>query len=179
MGAMSAQGGAEQRAHERTPEPQRDAQIGWFLVAVQALLLVFLLFLPKRTGLSEVWPPTVLGIVGLILMCCGLILTALSLLALGSALTPTPVPQGGAALRTTGVYGVIRHPIYVGILIAAAGFTVAVGSWWQVAMLLLLTAFFVGKALWEDHLLAERHGVVWYDYADHVGAFIPRIRPGR
>lgn len=176
---MAGETGSQQRAEEDAPPPGRETQIGWLLVVVQAFLLVLLVFLPKRTGLGDVWPPTIPGVLGLILMCCGLILTALSLLALGSALTPTPLPQDGAALRTAGVYGVVRHPIYVGILIAAAGFTVAVGSWWQVLMLLLLTAFFIGKALWEDHLLAERHGVLWYDYADHVGGFIPRVRVSR
>ncbi len=179
MAGMAGERGSRAEAEEGAPQPSRDTQVGWLLVGIQALLLVLLVLLPKRTGLGDVWPPTVPSVIGLVLMCCGLILAALSLLALGSALTPTPVPQEGAALRTAGVYGVVRHPIYVGVLIAAAGFTIAVGSWWQVLMLVLLAGFFIGKALWEDHLLAERHGVLWYDYADHVGGFLPRIRSTR
>ena len=161
------------------PNPEREPLIGWVLVGIQILLMLLLLLLPKRHGFGDVWPPTVIGVLGLILMCCGLVLVALSLVALGSALTPTPVPLSGAQLRTAGVYAVVRHPIYVGIIVAAAGFTLAVGSWWQVVVLILLTGFFLGKASWEDHLLAERHGVLWYDYADHVGGFAPRIRPRR
>ena len=30
-----------------------------------------------------------------------------------------------------------------------------------------------------DRLLADRHGVAWFDYADHVSGFIPRIRGPR
>ena len=38
-----------------------------------------------------------------------------------------------------------------------------------------LAAFFYGKAFWEDRLLAEKHGVAWFDYADHVSGFVPRF----
>ena len=67
-------------------------------------------------------------------MVAGLAVFLIALLGLGTALTPTPVPQEGAALRTSGIYAVVRHPIYVGILVAALGFALAVGSIWQVVL---------------------------------------------
>lgn len=96
---------------------------------------------------------------------------------LSSALTPTPVPMAGEALRTDGVYRWVRHPIYSSVLLAAVGYTIAVGSWWQVGVCALLTVFFVAKARWEDTMLREAHGAAWSDYQRHTGALLPRVSP--
>ncbi len=160
-------------ADEERAAAERTRLIGWLLVATQTALLVLFLVLPKRRSLFA--PPDVLDVLGILLMIAGLALVIISLVSLGAALTPTPVPQDGAALRTGGVYSFVRHPIYTGILVAALGFTLAVGSMWQVLLWVALAVFFYAKAFWEDRLLAERHGVAWFDYADHVGAFIPRF----
>ena len=157
--------------------PGPDHRLGWALVVVQFVLLIALVLLPKRRGLDL--PPDFLDMLGILLMIAGLTLVLIAFLGLGSALTATPVPLKSAALRTGGIYSVVRHPIYVGLLIAALGFTLAVGSIWQVVMLPILAAFFAGKALWEDRLLAEKHGAPWYDYADRVGGFWPRFRHDR
>jgi len=156
---------------------QRNRRIGWALVGVQVLLILLFVLLPKRRGLLS--PPDLLDVLGIMLMVGGLAVLLIAFLGLGSALTATPVPEESAALRTGGIYSVVRHPIYVGLLIAALGFTLAVGSLWQVTLLVAMTVFFYAKAFWEDRLLAERHGVAWFDYADHVGGFIPRIRGPR
>ena len=97
----------------------------------------------------------------------------LAALRLGSALTPTPVPINGMALRVEGIYAWVRHPIYSGILLAGLGFTIAVGSVWQVFVWVLLIVLLVGKSMWEDLLLSEVHGVTWYEYADHTGGLFP------
>jgi len=156
---------------------QRNRGIGWALVAMQVALIITFLVLPKRRSLFA--PPDFLDVLGIILMVAGLAFVIIALLSLGAALTPTPVPQEGAALRTGGIYAVVRHPVYVGILIAGLGFTFAVGSLLQVVLLVAMAVFFYAKAFWEDRLLAERHGVAWFDYADHVSGFIPRIRAPR
>jgi len=158
-------------------ERERVSRIGWTLVAIQFALLIALVLLPKRRGLEL--PPDLFDVLGLLLMIAGLAIVLIAFLSMGSALTPTPVPVDSAALRTHGVYSRVRHPIYVGILVGALGFTIAVGSLWQVLLTVILAGFFAAKASWEDRLLAEKHGVAWYDYADHVGGFLPRFRSHR
>ena len=160
-------------ADEERAAADRTRLIGWVLVAAQAVLLVLFLVLPKRRSLFA--PPDVLDVLGILLMIAGLAVVIVSLVSLGAALTPTPVPQESAALRTNGIYALVRHPVYSGILVAALGFTLAVGSIWQVVLWLALAAFFSAKAFWEDRLLADKHGVAWFDYADHVSSFIPRF----
>ena len=160
-------------ADEERAAADRMRLIGWVLVGVQALLLILFVLLPKRRSLFA--PPDFLDVLGIILMVGGLAIVIVSLVSLGAALTPTPVPQESAALRTKGIYSLVRHPVYSGILIAALGFTLAVGSIWQVVAWVALAVFFYAKAFWEDRLLAEKHGVAWFDYADHVSSFIPRF----
>ena len=160
-------------ADEERAAADRVRLIGWVLVAAQALLLILFVLLPKRRSLFA--PPDFLDVLGIILMVGGIALVIISLVSLGAALTPTPVPQESAALRTKGIYSVVRHPVYSGILVAALGFTLAVGSIWQVLLWVVLAVFFYAKAFWEDRLLAEKHGVAWFDYADHVSSFIPRF----
>ena len=170
MGSVTP-GADEERSAADPAERQR--RIGWALVVIQVMLLVVFLVLPKRRSLFA--PPDLLDALGIILMIGGLALVIIALVGLGAALTPSPVPQGSAALRTHGIYSVVRHPVYSGILVAALGFTLAVGSLWQVLMWVVLAVFFYAKAFWEDRLLAEKHGVAWFDYADHVSSFIPRF----
>jgi len=177
VAVSSDQGVQAPRGRERPRGSLEPEQVGWILVGIQAVLLIMLLVLPWRRPLS--WPLDVLDVLGLLLMIAGIALLLISFISLGRALTPTPLPVAGAGLRTRGIYGVIRHPIYVAVLIAALGFTLAVGSVWQVVVWFALLGFFLGKAFWEDRLLAERHGVAWYDYADHVGGFFPRVWGGR
>lgn len=160
-------------ADEERAAADRVRLIGWVLVGVQALLLILFVLLPKRRSLFA--PPDFLDVLGIVLMVGGLALVIVSLVSLGAALTPTPVPQESAALRTRGIYSLVRHPVYSGILVAALGFTLAVGSLWQVVLWVALAVFFYAKAFWEDRLLAEKHGVAWFDYADHVSSFIPRF----
>ena len=160
-------------ADEERAAADRVRLIGWVLVGAQALLLILFVLLPKRRSLFA--PPDFLDVLGIIRMVGGIALVIISLVSLGAALTPTPVPQESAALRTKGIYSVVRHPVYSGILVAALGFTLAVGSIWQVVMWVALAVFFYAKAFWEDRLLAEKHGVAWFDYADHVSSFIPRF----
>lgn len=151
----------------------RVATVGWSLVAMQFLLLIALLVTPWRRSLGALWPPDVTAVIGVLFLLGGLAIAALGLFRLGSALTPTPVPLSGMALRTDGIYSWVRHPVYSGILLAGLGFTIAVGSLWQVFVWVLLVVFFVGKSMWEDLLLSEVHGVTWYEYADRTGGLIP------
>lgn len=138
-------------------------------MAVQAVLLVLLVLLPHRpiTGLALV--------AGLVLVAAGAAVLLVAFRVLGRALTPTPVPVAGAGLRTDGPYRWVRHPIYTGVLLAGAGFTVAVGSWWTVGAWLVLLVFFWGKWRWEDRLLRARYGAEWSSWAAGTGAILPGL----
>lgn len=93
---------------------------------------------------------------------------------LGTALTPWPVPpKGDTGLKTEGVYALIRHPLYAGVLAAMAGLSIITGS----ANRLLLTAILFYslniKAEYEEEEMTKKYPA--YDsYKEAVpGRFFP------
>ncbi len=146
-------------------------QIGWTFVAGQAILLVLLMVLP---GASD-WPsPFPLYLLGRILFFGGLLLIVVASLRLGTSLTPTPVPTSGGQLKTGGLYSLVRHPIYTGVLAVVLGIIIRSRS---ILVLIVGTAtigFFYVKSNWEEGQLRRRYpdyGI----YASTTPRFIPRL----
>ena len=146
------------------------ATIGWLWVGGQAVLLGALVLLPG----SDDWPtPNWLQGIAAVLFFGGLALIAVAALGLGTALTPTPVPNKGAKLTTGGFYRYVRHPIYTGVLAVVVGMTLRSGSWIHLLVAIITVGFFDRKAAWEERQLAERYP----NYADYAAAtpkFVPQ-----
>lgn len=70
------------------------------------------------------WAPVPL-VLGVVLLVAGLALAVAGIAGLGSSLTPLPRPKEDASLREDGVFGLARHPIYGGVLVAALGWALA------------------------------------------------------
>lgn len=149
--------------------------VGWLAVVLQGLLLLALIIAPGRRPWSQLWPPDLTMVIGVLCLIGALWLLVVAARTLSSALTPNPVPLAGQTLRTSGVYRWVRHPIYSAVLLGALGYTIAVGSWWQVGITAALAGFFVLKAKWEDSLLAEQYGDQWRDWRATTGALVPRL----
>jgi protein-S-isoprenylcysteine O-methyltransferase Ste14 len=79
----------------------------------------------------------------------------------GDALTAVPHPRDEARLVERGAYGLVRHPIYGGLVIAAAGWALARGSIAALAGAAALLVFFDLKRRREEAWLEERFA----DYA--------------
>jgi protein-S-isoprenylcysteine O-methyltransferase Ste14 len=92
------------------------------------------------------------------LIAAGLALAAWGVRSLGRSLTPGTEPLPGAALVTSGAYAHIRHPIYTGIVIGSAGYTLAWSNWTLALSAGLLTlVYFNGKAKAEERWLVRRY----------------------
>lgn len=88
--------------------------------------------------------------------------------SLGKELTPFPQPRQGGQLVDTGVYGYVRHPIYLAVLLMFGGVSLAVGSLPAGLVTLILLGFFSAKASVEERALGI--GIPGYtDYRDRVG----------
>ena len=101
---------------------------GW--VALQFLLLGLLAVVGiLGWGGWATAVPGVLGTIGVLVMAAGTIVAVFAVIGLGPALTAVPAPNEGGPLRTDGMYGVVRHPIYFGLLLIATGFSLVTTPW--------------------------------------------------
>jgi protein-S-isoprenylcysteine O-methyltransferase Ste14 len=80
----------------------------------------------------------------------------------------------GHSLKTAGPYGLVRHPMYLGIVLFHVGASLAMES----ALLLAITALFVVpytavRVTAEEKVLREAFGEGYLRYAERVGALIP------
>jgi protein-S-isoprenylcysteine O-methyltransferase Ste14 len=128
---------------------------GW--VAIQGILLVAVLA-AGFVGQVDAGPasPLVMAL-GLVLMAVGGVLALRGLLDLRGALTALPHPRVGASLVETGVYALVRHPIYGGIVIGSAGYALLLRSPLALAGAFVLLGFFRLKSAREEAWLVDHY----------------------
>jgi protein-S-isoprenylcysteine O-methyltransferase Ste14 len=85
--------------------------------------------------------------------------------------------QEARSLATTGPYGYVRHPQYVGFILVMLGFLVQWPTILTLAMFPVLTVMYVKLARDEERAVRAQFGEAYYKYAAEVPAFIPK--PGR
>jgi protein-S-isoprenylcysteine O-methyltransferase Ste14 len=105
-------------------------------------------------------------------ICTGsvLIITGLAIRALASGHV-----RKNEQLTTSGPYAHTRHPLYLGSLIMAAGFSLAARSWWIALMtILIFLIIYVPVMLAEEAFLRQRFPQ-FQDYARAVPRLWPRL----
>jgi protein-S-isoprenylcysteine O-methyltransferase Ste14 len=114
--------------------------------------------LPLPPG-EAAWPTalvwTARGLGGVLLLMGGLLALA-GLLRLGPNLSVLPHPVDNAELVRSGAYGLVRHPIYSGILLGALGWALLWGSWLALGLALVGVVFFDLKSRREERALVAR-----------------------
>ena len=128
---------------------------GW--VALQGL---FLAGVGAAGLLGPAWgdPWRVPGIVlGLALIASGAACSVLGIVGLRENLTAVPRPVDGGRLIDSGVYGLVRHPIYTGIVAGGMGWGLALASPAALVASVLLGGFFDLKARREEAWLVAAY----------------------
>ena len=136
----------------------------WGQVALIALVGVVAPLMPRYVSLGDVDPalnrvdPDWIRWLGAPLVAAGVTMAVWGALSLGRSLTPGTEPLPGAPLVTSGAYAHARHPIYLGIVLRLAGYTLAWSNWTLALLVgLLARAYFNGKAKAEERWLIERY----------------------
>jgi len=130
------------------------------LVWAQFVLLALLL-LPGDPLWSETW----ITVVAALLVLVGVGLAIAGAVALGRDLVPWVAPKPGAPLRTDGIYRLTRNPIYLGILVGAAGWVLWRGRIELIVIWALLAAVLITKAHVEQRRLIDAYGDEYREYA--------------
>ena len=148
-----------------------DFRKGRYLVFLQFGLILMLAVFPDSASVDPA-----LEYAGLAIMAVGLVILFAGFRALGKSLTANPVPNEDGLLVTKGIFTVIRHPIYIGLLIITFGLVISSGVWLQLIVWLALAALLGYKMRWEEELLnAKFKG--YAAYKAKVPAVVPGLRP--
>ncbi|MGH7377958.1 MAG: methyltransferase family protein [Candidatus Methylomirabilales bacterium] len=111
--------------------------------------------------------PLAWGVYAVMVTSVGLIVGGVSLMALGWH----RVYQGRGTLVTDGIYGRLRHPQYLGLILLVVGFNIQWPTVLTLAMAPVLIVMYVRLARREDQELAIRFGDGFTAYASRVPAF--------
>jgi protein-S-isoprenylcysteine O-methyltransferase Ste14 len=81
-------------------------------------------------------------------------------------------------LVTSGPYAIVRHPIYLGVLLAGWG-SLLIYATWTTVYFAVFAPFILLRSRREEAALAAEFGAQWQAYCQHVPAFVPRLRRSR
>lgn len=137
----------------------------WFLA--QLVLILLVAFPPS--GLRQI-----VDVAGGCLLLAGLAFITLGGLNLGQNLSPVPKPRDMHSLVTDGTYQIIRHPMYGGIILAAAGLSLATGDEARLALTALTFYVLDQKATVEEEYLEERYPG---EYAQYKRSGVKKLIP--
>jgi protein-S-isoprenylcysteine O-methyltransferase Ste14 len=129
------------------------ARGGWWVVA-QVGLFAGILWAAWTLGPETV--PDRDRTIGNVLFTIGAVLGIAGALPLGLRLSPYPAPTAGARLSTGGIFSLVRHPIYGGVILVFLGIGLRGGSWVAIIGAVVLVPFFWLKSSHEERLLVER-----------------------
>jgi protein-S-isoprenylcysteine O-methyltransferase Ste14 len=150
--------------------------------AALLLLIPFILVLPFHEG--QVLIPRYLPLAGsqwiswagIGFIVAGGILSLASRIQLGRYGSSKIVLENGHTLVTGGVYGYIRHPIYLGLLLLFLGFSLSFQS--LIFTFLLVTGFFLlfkRRMDMEEKLLSLLFGKEYESYTKRTNRLIPHV----
>jgi protein-S-isoprenylcysteine O-methyltransferase Ste14 len=148
----------------------------YWVIAQGVLLLVFAIIPPNTHSIdlySSFWLYTS-WILTAIFGVLALVFLGRSLSDLGQNLTPLPHPRDEGQLVTTGVYGLVRHPMYSGVIYLALAYVS-----WQMSLThlvgsIVLFVFFDAKSRKEEVWLTDKF-LDYTSYSNSVKKLIPLI----
>lgn len=152
------------------------------LIFLLFFLVPLLLYLPYKeyyTFLKQFIPSPIallMGIIGNLLLICGGVLMIWSRILLGPYGTPRIVIQDQHQLITNGIYGYIRHPLYLGYILFLFGYTFAFGSFFCSSTIIVFMLFLTKSRMdLEEKLLLANLGEKYGDYKNRTKRLIPKI----
>jgi protein-S-isoprenylcysteine O-methyltransferase Ste14 len=92
----------------------------------------------------------------------------------------TTAGQVADALNTTGMYSIVRHPLYLGNFVIWLGVAMYCGVWWFVVIVALLFWLYYERIMFaEEEFLRRKFGDTYVEWAAATPAFLPRLREWR
>lgn len=113
---------------------------------------------------------------GFVIMAIGIVLRSTAIAQLGRFHTPNVAVLADHQLKVTGLYGLVRHPSYLGGLIAYLGFGLALGNWLSaLALMAITTPLYLYRIHEEDAAMLAAFGDTYRAYSARTKRLIPWV----
>ena len=138
------------------------------------MLLVLLPFADRRGLLTCAdWPA--LGWAGVALCLAGSVIRVVGLWSLGKQFSGHVTLQENHHLVQSGIYGRVRHPMYLGAIIVMAGVPLVFRSWLVFPIVIWNLIFVLLRMGQEERLLGEHFGSEFESYRRRTWRLLPHV----
>src|SRR5882724_6869166 len=159
-----------------SPGEREDRGNRWVLAAF-GLIGLLLAYLPAYTDRTDFWTldGDAVRWLGVVLFVAGGALRIWPVFVLGRRFSGLVAIQPGHTLVTGGVYGVIRHPSYLGWLVNALGWGLAFRSGVGVLLTALMILPLLARIRAEEKLLRTQFGDEYGAYCARTSRLVPGL----
>jgi protein-S-isoprenylcysteine O-methyltransferase len=115
-------------------------------------------------------------VVGLAVMGIGIVVRSIAIAQLGRFHTPNVAVRTDHQLKVTGLYGLVRHPSYLGALVAYLGFGLALGNWLGLVVIIgIVPCLYLYRIHEEDAAMLAAFGDAYRAYCTRTKRLIPWV----
>jgi protein-S-isoprenylcysteine O-methyltransferase Ste14 len=156
---------------------KQEARDNRWVLAVFAVIGLLMSWLPAYMDRTDIWTidGDTIRWLGVLLYAGGGVLRIWPVFVLGNRFSGLVAIQEGHALMTTGIYRVIRHPSYLGLLIMSLGWALAFRSSAGVLLAALLLLPLIARIHAEETLLQSHFGAEYEVYRARTARLIPGL----
>ena len=159
-----------------SPGEREDRSNRWVIHVFVALGLA-LAYLPAYTDRIDFWTidGNTMRWAGVVLFAIGGALRLWPVFVLGNRFSGLVAIQPGHRLVTTGIYSIVRHPSYLGLVVSSLGWGLAFRSGVGVLLTVFLTVPVVARMRAEERLLRTQFGAEYDAYRARTSRLIPGL----
>jgi protein-S-isoprenylcysteine O-methyltransferase Ste14 len=159
-----------------SPGEREDRSNRWVIVAL-VLIGMLAAYLPAYTDRKDFWTLDGDSVrwLGVVLFAAGGALRIWPVFVLGRRFSGLVAIQPGHTLVTSGVYSVIRHPSYLGLLVNSLGWALAFRSGVGILLTALLIPPLLARIGAEERLLRSQFGAEYDAYRSRTSRLIPGL----
>lgn len=157
-------------------EDVRGFLIPAFLVYSAGLLVALLEFFLRH---EAVWHFTPVKVGAAVVVLAGLCIASVAAITLRRSYSATLVTREDHTLITHGIYGHVRHPIYLGVLIAVLTMPLLLSSFFGIIVETLLIPLFLRRIKMEERMLTDEYGAEYKAYVEATNKLIPFVHVRR
>jgi protein-S-isoprenylcysteine O-methyltransferase Ste14 len=156
---------------------EREDRANRWVIAAFGLIGLLAAYLPAYTDRKGFWTldGDTIRWFGVVLFAAGGALQIWPVFVLGRRFSGLVAIQPGHTLVTSGVYGVIRHPSYLGLLVSSLGWALAFRSGVGVLLTALLIPPLIARIRAEETLLRTQFGGEYEAYCSRTSRLIPGL----